>query len=428
MNKLKVLVIGSGGREHVICWKLAQSKKISKLYCAPGNAGTAKIAENVPIGAEEINALADFATEKKIDFTAVGPETALVNGVVDEFEKRGLTIFGPSKQAAIIEGSKIFTRDLLKKYGIPSAEFAVFSDAEKALDFLHDKGAPIVAKADGLAAGKGAIVCQTIEEAENAINKILVEKAFGEAGNKMLLEEFLQGEEASFFAFSDGTTIKTMPSSQDHKRVFDNNIGLNTGGMGAYSPAPILTKELEKKAIETIMQPTIDAMKKEGREFKGILYAGLMITKQGPKVVEFNCRFGDPETQVILPRLKSDLLPILQSCIDGTLEKQEIKWKKKACTCVVMASGGYPEHYEKGKEIFGLEKAAKSKDTVIFHAGTKMENKKVLTNGGRVLGVTALGKTIKESIDKAYAAVAKISFEKMHYRKDIGYRALQKGN
>lgn len=429
MADYTVLVIGSGGREHAICWKLAQSKKIGKLFCTPGNAGTAAIAENVSINAEDISALADFAETKKIDLTIVGPEAALVKGIVDEFQKRGLNIFGPSKQAAIIEGSKSFTRDLLKKYNIPSAEYAVFTQAEKALAYLKEKDMmPIVVKADGLAAGKGVIVCQTIQQAEEAIKKILVEKDFGEAGNKLVLEEFLVGEEASYLAFSDGTTIKPMASSQDHKRVFDNDEGANTGGMGAYSPAPVITKEIEAHVLETIMQPTIDAMKKEGREYKGVLYAGLMITKNGPKVLEFNARFGDPETQVILPRLETDLLPILLACINGTLAEQEVKWKESACTCVVMASGGYPEHYEKGKEIFGLEQAAKEKNAVVFHAGTKLENGKVLTNGGRVLGVTALGKNIKESIANAYNAVGKISFEKMHYRKDIGHRALEREN
>ncbi len=423
---MKVLVVGSGAREHAICWKLAQSEKVSEIFCAPGNAGTSEIATNVPISAEDIAALVDFAKKEKIDLSVIGPETPLVKGIVDEFKKHGLKAFGPSKKAAIIEGSKVFTRDLLKKYNIPSAEYAVFTDAAKAKEYLQKKGAPIVAKADGLAAGKGVIVCQTVKEAEEAINKILVEKAFGEAGNKLMLEEFLDGEEASFLAFSDGKTVKPMVSSQDHKRAFDNDTGPNTGGMGAYSPAPVVTKELEKEIMEKIMQPTINAMKKEGKEYRGVLYAGLMINKSGPKVLEFNCRFGDPETQVILPRLESDLLEIMLACINGTLAKQEINWSEDACTCVVIASGGYPDNYEKGKEIFGLEQAARLKDTVVFHAGTKLENGRVLSSGGRVLGVTATGANIRESIVAAYNAVSKISFEKMHYRQDIGHRALKR--
>jgi phosphoribosylamine--glycine ligase len=426
MQKQTVLIVGSGGREHAIALALSKSKKIGKIFCAPGNAGTATIAENIPISAEDITALANFAAEKKIDLTVVGPEAPLVNGIVDSFESRKLKIFGPNKNAAIIEGSKSFTRDLLKKYNIPSAEYVVFTEAEKALAYLKQKCVPIVVKADGLAAGKGVIVCQTMQEAEDAIKKILVEKAFGEAGNKLILEEFLDGEEASYLAFSDGESIKPMASAQDHKRALDNDVGANTGGMGAYSPAPVVTEKLEKEVLETIMFPTIQAMKKEGREYKGVLYAGLMITEQGPKVLEFNARFGDPETQVILPRLKGDLFEILLACIDGSLEKQKVSWSKEACTCVVLASGGYPEHYEKGIEIFGLDAAAKVNHAVVFHAGTKLENKKVLTNGGRVLGVTALGKTIKDSIQTAYAAVEKISFEKMHYRKDIGHRALER--
>ncbi|MDP2973848.1 MAG: phosphoribosylamine--glycine ligase, partial [Candidatus Diapherotrites archaeon] len=402
---MRILIIGSGGREHALAWKIAQSKQVKQVFIAPGNAGTASVGKNIDIGANDFAKMATFAEKEKIDLTIVGPEDPLVNGIVDFFQEKGLNIFGPDKKAAIIEGSKTFCRNLLKKYGIPSAEFASFDSAEKAKDYLHKKGAPIVVKADGLAAGKGAVVCDELQEAEQAIDKMMVKKEFGEAGSRVVLEEKLVGEECSFIVFSDGKNIQPMVSSQDHKPVFDNDKGLNTGGMGAYSPAPVVTKQLEKEILGKIMQPTVDALRKEGRLFKGVLYGGLMITEHGPKVIEFNCRFGDPETQVILPRLESDLVPILQGCIDGKLAKQKIKWSKKACCCVAMASGGYPGHYEKGKEIFGLKEAAKLLETVVFHAGTKQENGKILTNGGRVLGVIALGKTIKGSIDNAYNAV-----------------------
>ncbi len=423
---MRVLVIGSGGREHAIAWKIAQSNKVKQVFIAPGNAGTASVGKNIDIAANDFAKLAAFAEKEKIDLTVVGPEDPLVNGIVDFFQEKGLNIFGPNKKAAIIEGSKTFCRDLLRKYDIPSAEYKAFDSAEKAKDYLHEKGAPIVVKADGLAAGKGAVVCDTVEEAEKAIDKMMVEKVFGEAGSRVVLEEKLVGEECSFIVFSDGKNIQPMVSSQDHKPVFDNDKGPNTGGMGAYSPAPVVTKQLEKEILGKIMQPAVDALRKEGRLFKGVLYGGLMITAQGPKVIEFNCRFGDPETQVILPRLESDLVPILQGCIDGKLAGQEVKWGKNACCCVAMASGGYPGHYEKGKDIFGLKEAAKLPETVVFHAGTKQENGKILSNGGRVLGVTALGSTIKESIDNAYKAVNRIKFEGMHYRKDIGQKALRR--
>ncbi|MBN2066961.1 MAG: phosphoribosylamine--glycine ligase [Candidatus Diapherotrites archaeon] len=425
---MKVLVIGSGGREHALAWKLSKSKEVEQVFIAPGNAGTALVGTNVEIGVNDFEKLAEFAQSEEIGLTVVGPEDPLVNGIVDFFQERGLQIFGPGKKAAIIEGSKIFTRDLLQKYGIPSAEYKAFTGAEEAKAYLHEKGAPIVAKADGLAAGKGVIVCETFEEAEKAIGQILIEKEFGEAGNRLVLEEKLLGEEVSYMVFSDGKTIKPMVSSQDHKPAFDNDKGPNTGGMGAYSPAPVVTGELEVEVLETIMQPTIDAMRKEGKEYKGVLYAGLMITKQGPKVLEFNCRFGDPETQAILPRLDSDLLPILQSCMGKTLSEQEVKWSSRACCCVVMASGGYPGKYEKGKGIFGLGEAAKLPATVVFHAGTRQEASKVLSNGGRVLGVTALGDTIKESIANSYRAVDLIKFEGAYFRKDIGQKALNREN
>ena len=424
---MKVAVIGKGGREHTLVWKIAQSKDVESVYCIPGNAGTAGIAENVELEDSSFEGIAKFVEENDIWLTVVGPEDPLVEGIVDFFQARGLNVFGPSKKAAIIEGSKIFTRELLKKYGIPSAEFGAFDNANDALAYLKEKGAPIVVKADGLAAGKGAIVCETMEEAEKAVKQIVVEKAFGEAGNRIILEEKLVGEEASYLVFTDGKTIKPMASSQDHKRIFDGDKGQNTGGMGAYSPAPVVTEELEKEVLETIMQPTVDAMREEGMEFNGILYGGLMVTENGPKVVEFNCRFGDPEAQPLLMRLESDLVPILQACMDGTLAEQEVKWSGKAACCVVMASGGYPGSYEKGKEIFGLGEAGELPDTMVFHAGTKLDNGKAVTNGGRVLGVTALGNSIAESIEKAYSAVDKISFDGAQFRKDIGKKALDRG-
>ncbi|MCX6799287.1 MAG: phosphoribosylamine--glycine ligase [Candidatus Diapherotrites archaeon] len=421
---MKVLVLGSGGREHALAWKIAQGKGVEKVFIAPGNAGTATVGQNVDIGVNDFEKISDFALKEKISLVVVGPEDPLVNGIVDFLAEKGISAFGPSKKAAMIEGSKVFTRDLLAKYRIPSAEYSAFTDAESAKAYLRKKGAPIVVKADGLAAGKGVIVCETEVEAEQAIDRIIVAKEFGAAGAKVILEEKLVGEEASYLAFTDGKTVVPMASSQDHKRAFDNDAGPNTGGMGAYSPAPVVTKKIEKEVLGKIMFPAIEAMRKEGRPYKGVLYAGLMITEKGPRVLEFNCRFGDPETQVILPRMQSDLVHVLQACIGGTLAEHKVKWSKKACTCVVMASGGYPGSYEKGKEIFGLEKAAKLRDSVVFHAGTRLENGKVVSSGGRVLGVTALGKAIGESIANAYKAVALISFEKMHFRKDIGQKAL----
>ena len=388
---MKVLIVGSGGREHAIAWKISQSALVEKIFCAPGNEGTKETGENVNINAEDTNGIVSFAKKNSIDLVIVGPEAPLVNGLVDELKKEGIRAFGPSKKAAILEGSKAFARELLKKYHIPSADFACFENAQEALNYLHKKGAPIVVKADGLAAGKGAIVCETIKEAEDAIQKIMVEKEFGDAGKIVILEEKLLGEEASYLAFTDGTAMIPMASSQDHKRIFDGDLGPNTGGMGAYSPAPIVDSKTEEFILKKILAPTIDAMKKEGREYKGVLYAGLMITRNGPRVIEFNCRFGDPETQVILPRLKSDLIPILLGCIDGTLPAKEAKWKSDACTCVVIASKGYPSKYEKGKEIRGLKDIT---GATVFHAGTKKENGKILTSGRRVLGISALGSTI----------------------------------
>ena len=421
--EMKILLIGSGGREHALAWKIRQSAQCEKLFCAPGNAGTSQIAENIPINAEDIKALLDFVRKEKISLTVVGPDNSLALGIVDEFEAKGMKIFGPGKKAAMIESSKIFAKKLMQKYNIPTAFAQEFSSPEEAVAFVKKKGAPIVVKADGLALGKGVIICNSVSEAENAVKKIMVEKAFGSAGEKILLEEFLEGEEASYFAFSDGKNILPLVSSQDHKQVFDDDKGPNTGGMGAYSPAPVVSKAVEKKILQGIMQKTINAMRSEGTPYKGVLYAGLMIKGGEVKVIEFNARFGDPETQAILPRMESDIVEIMLACIEGKLAEKKIFWGENPCTCVVLASGGYPGHYEKNKEIFGLQKTGSA---IVFHAGTKTENGKILTNGGRVLGVSALGKTIEESIQNAYSAVSKISFEKMHFRKDIGKKALKR--
>lgn len=423
---MKILVIGSGGREHTLCWKIAQSDKVEQVYCAPGNAGTSLVAENVGINVTDVAKLAEFAKRNGVDMTVVGPEAPLVEGIVDEFEKQGLRIFGPSRAASFLEGSKIFTKNLLRKYRIPSAEYETFTNSAEAIAYIEQKGAPIVVKADGLAAGKGVIVAKTTAEANQAVKSILDDRIFGEAGDRVLVEECLVGEEASILAFTDGKTILPLVSSQDHKRVNDNDEGPNTGGMGAYSPAPVVTDKLMKEVYKKILVPTVEGMKKEGAPYKGILYCGLMITKKGPMVLEYNVRFGDPETQVILPRMKTDLVDLFDAVIDGKLRGKKIEWDPRACVSIVMASGGYPGKYEKGKEITGLDEAAKLKDTVVFHAGTKLdgETEKVVTSGGRVLGVTALGEGIKGAIDAAYAATAKISFDGAHYRKDIGKKAL----
>ncbi|MBU0686984.1 MAG: phosphoribosylamine--glycine ligase [Candidatus Margulisbacteria bacterium] len=423
---MKILVIGSGGREHTLCWKIKQSPKVEQVYCAPGNAGTALVAENLGIAATDIAKLAEFAERNKIDMTVVGPEAPLVEGIVDEFEKRGLRVFGPSRKAAYLEGSKIFSKNIMKKYNVPTADFKVFTESADAIEYIEQKGAPLVVKADGLAAGKGVFVAKNTEEAIDAVKTILDDEVFGEAGSQIIIEDCLMGEEASILAFTDGKTIIPMASSQDHKRVNDNDEGPNTGGMGAYSPAPVVTDALMKKINDEILIPTIKGMEKEGVPYKGVLYCGVMVTKDGPSVLEFNVRFGDPETQVILPRMKTDIVDLFDAVIDGKLKDKKIDWENKDCVCVVMASGGYPGKYEKGIEIKGLEAAAKLKDTVVFHAGTALDGEKIVTSGGRVLGVTALGKGIKAAIDAAYAAVSKISFEGAHYRKDIGKRALNR--
>ena len=424
---MKVLVIGGGGREHALTWKVSQSPKVTKMYAAPGNAGIAGLAECVPIKADDIAGLLAFAKARSIDLTIVGPEGPLSMGIVDEFAKAGLRIFGPSGKAAEIESSKRFSKDLMNKYGIPTAAYGVFTDRAAAGAYVREKGAPIVVKADGLAAGKGVVVAETVDEALKALDMIMNDKAFGAAGDRVVIEECLTGEEASFMAFSDGRTVAPMASSQDHKRVFDLDKGPNTGGMGAYSPAPVVTKELEKKVMDTIMVPTIRAMEKEGRLFKGVLYAGLMIRDNEAKVLEFNARFGDPETQPVMARLDTDLIEIIESILEGRLSAQEIAWKPEPAVCVVMASGGYPGSYAKGKEIKGLDQAAGHKGVMVFHSGTSLKDGRIVTDGGRVLGVTGLGPVIAAAVDNAYAAVREISFEGAHYRRDIGARALETG-
>lgn len=420
---MKILVIGGGGREHALVWKIAQSPKVEKIYCAPGNAGIAGLAECVDIKVEDLDGLAEFAKANQIDLTVVGPEVPLTMGVVDRFEKDNLRIFGPAKNAAIIEGSKEFSKDIMVKYGVPTAAYGSFTDAASALAYIDKVGAPIVVKADGLAAGKGVVVAMDVAAAKQAVNDIMADQVFGSAGSKVVIEEFLDGEEVSVLAFSDGKTVVPMVSAQDHKRAYDNDEGPNTGGMGAYSPAPIYTHEMEKFVLENVLKPTVDGMAKEGRLYKGVLYAGLMVTKDGIKVLEFNARFGDPETQAVLMRLDSDLVEIMEAVIDGKLAEQEIKWQQKPAVCVVVAAGGYPKSYRKGDEITGLAEA--NQNAVVFHAGTKFADGKVVSNGGRVLGVTAMGDDIKGAIDNAYAAVDKIHFADCFCRRDIGHRAIK---
>ncbi|MDS1029009.1 phosphoribosylamine--glycine ligase [Bacillota bacterium LX-D] len=421
---MKILVVGSGGREHALVWKLAQSPRAEKIYCAPGNGGIAKLAECIPIKAEDIDGLLSFALQEKIDLTVVGPEASLVRGIADLFQANGLKIFAPTQKAAEIEGSKSLAKILMTKYHLPTADYATFEEVGEAKDFIRKLGAPCVVKADGLAAGKGVIVAATIEEALESVENMMCGQAFGEAGAKVLVEEYLQGEEVSVLAFTDGKVVRPMVWSQDHKRVYDGDQGPNTGGMGAYSPPKTYSDELNRQILETVLQPIIDGLANEGRFYQGVIYAGLMLTKDGPKVLEFNARFGDPETQPVLMRLETDLIDIIEAILNERLEEIEITWKKEASVCVVLASGGYPGNYDKGMVITGLDQAEKLGDIQIFHAGTALQNGKYVTNGGRVLGVAALGKDVKTALDKAYEAVKFIDFEGMHYRKDIGYRAL----
>ncbi len=425
---MKVLVIGSGGREHTLVWKITQSPKVSKVYCAPGNAGISKLARCVNIGADNIEELVDFVQKEKIDLTVVGPELPLSQGIVNEFNKQGLRIFGPSKEAAEIESSKVFSKYLLKKYHIPTANYEVFQNSKKALNYIQQQTFPLVIKADGLAAGKGVFIVENLAEARDALNALMDEKQFGEAGRQVIIEEFLEGEEVSILAFCDGRTIVPMVSSQDHKKIFDNDQGPNTGGMGAYSPVPFYPDEFEKRVLEEILKPTVKGLQSEGREYRGVLYAGLVLTKEGPKVLEFNARFGDPETQVVLPRLKTDLVDILNAVIEGSLHKINIKWEDNAAVCVVVASGGYPGRYQKDKVINGLERLEKMKDIIAFHAGTKFQDGKIVTSGGRVLGITAWDDTISKAKEKAYEGVEEIYFEDMYYRKDIAAKATKEKN
>ena len=423
---MQVLVIGGGGREHTLVWKLAQSKKVTKLYAAPGNPGMKDLAECVDLDIADLDGLADWAEKHAIDLTVVGPEAPLVAGIVDVFKARGLTIFGPSAKAAEIEGSKIFSKELMEKYGVPTAFFKVCDNLADARAFVEEKGAPIVIKADGLAAGKGVVVAMTRDEALAALDEMMGAHKFGSAGNRVVIEEFMEGEEASLLAFTDGKTIVPMLAAQDHKRVNDGDQGPNTGGMGAYCPAPVMTDALKEKTVKEVLRPIVDALAKEGRPYSGCLYAGLMIKGDSVKVVEFNARFGDPETQVVLPLLKSDLAEIMVACANGTLTPDLVEWSDKAAVCVVMASGGYPASYMKGIPITGLKAANAMDDVVVFHAGTREEDGKILTNGGRVLGVTAVADDIPSAQQKAYDAVDKIHFDGAHYRQDIAWRALRR--
>lgn len=423
---LNILVIGQGGREHTIVWKIAQSPLVEKIYCAPGNAGIAQIAETVSIG-DDFAELADWAESKNIDLTVVGPEAPLAAGIVDIFRERGLSVFGPDKQAARLEGSKDFAKQLMVKNDIPTAAYRTFVDADEAIDYIKTNDTSVFVKADGLAAGKGVIPGRTIDEAIQAVKTILVDKAFGDAGNSVVIEEELIGEEASFTVLTDGYNCLPFVSSQDHKMSHDGDTGKNTGGLGAYSPAPVMTPELHDYVMESVVYPTVKGMEDIESPFKGVLYVGLMITDAGPKVLEFNCRFGDPEAQVLLPRLKSDLVPLMMACIDGTLNQHtDVAWHTEAAACVVMASGGYPNPYKTGKTITSLADAESIKGVTVFHAGTKQDGENVVTAGGRVLGVTALADDLKSAIEQAYHGVSAIHFDDAHWRKDIGYRALSR--
>lgn len=423
---MKVLVIGGGGREHALVWKLSQSSQVDKIYCAPGNAGISELAECIDFGQKGFDALIDFIKYEGIDLTIVGPEEPLSKGIVDSIEKEGRKVLGPNKKAAQLESSKVFAKDFMKRYGIPSAEYRVFTSYVHAEDYVKMKGTPIVIKADGLAAGKGVFIAGTMDEATEALRLIMKDKAFGDAGNRVVVEELIEGEEASFMVFCDGNTVVPMASSQDHKRVFDGDAGPNTGGMGAYSPAPVITEELETVIMEKIMAPVMKGLRMEGISYKGILYAGLMIRDNKPYVLEFNCRLGDPETQPVLARLDTDLVDIAYAIANGKLAEMDIKWKPETAVCVVLASKGYPGNYEKGKIITGLETMKEQEDVFVFHSGTTFKDENIVTTGGRVLGVTALGIGITEAREKAYKAIKHIHFDGMHYRKDIAHRAIKR--
>lgn len=423
---MRVLVVGGGGREHALCWKIAQSPRVSELYCAPGNGGIAKVAKIVDIGTEDVEGLLRFAKDNKIDVTVVGPEVPLVLGIVDLFEEEGLKAFGPSRKAAEIEGSKAFAKDFMKRHGIPTASFKVFKEPEEAKSWIRTQKKPLVVKASGLAAGKGSIVCEGEEEALQAIDLIMVKKAFGQAGNEVVVEERLYGQEVSFLCFCDGENLLPLSTSQDHKPLLDGDKGPNTGGMGAYSPVPFFDHNLERKVLERILWPTVKGLKEEGRPYKGVLYAGLMVDEKGePWVLEFNCRFGDPETQPLMVRMKGDLIEVILACIEGRLREVSIDWDPRPSVCVVMAQQGYPGPYEKGKEIKGLQDVEAMEDVWIFHAGTVLKEGKFYTSGGRILGVTALGRTYAEAIERAYIACSKVRWEGAYYRRDIGFKALR---
>ena len=417
---MKVLIVGGGGREHAIAYSVAKSSKVEKMYCAPGNAGIAELAECVPIGAMEFDKLVAFAKEKEIDLAIVGMDDPLVGGLIDEFEKAGIRAFGPRKNAAILEGSKAFSKDLMKKYEIPTAAYENFDNADEALAYLETAKFPIVLKADGLALGKGVLICNTLEEAKDGVKEIMLDKKFGASGNTMVVEEFMTGREVSVLSFVDGKTIKTMTSAQDHKRAKDGDQGLNTGGMGTFSPSPFYTKEVDEFCQKYVYQKTVDAMAAEGREFKGIIFFGLMLTEDGPKVLEYNARFGDPEAQVVLPRMKNDLIDVIEACIDGTLDQVDLQFEDNAAVCVVLASDGYPVSYEKGLPITGLDEFKKHEGYYCFHAGTKFNGDQIVTNGGRVLGVTAKGATLKEARANAYKATEWVKFDNKYMRHDIG--------
>lgn len=421
---MKILVVGGGGREHALVWKIAQSPLVEKVYCAPGNPGTAQLAENIAIGVDQLDRLLAFAFENRIDLTVVGPEQPLSLGIVDLFEAHGLKVFGPSQKAAFIEGSKAFSKDLMQKYSVPTAAYGVFTDQSEAEAFIERTGAPIVVKADGLAAGKGVIIAQTCAEAVAAVRDMLSGNAFGSAGSRVVIEEFLTGEEASFLVITDGRNVIPLASAQDHKAIYDGDRGPNTGGMGAYSPAPVVTPDIHEKAMQQVIRPTIDGMAAEGRPYRGVLYAGLMVKDGQVKTLEFNARFGDPECQPLLMRMKSDIVPVLMAVADGDLGSLSLEWHDKAAVCVVMATEGYPGDIRKGDPISGLEQASGLKDVYVFHAGTTVRDGTCVTNGGRVLGVTALGDTVQAAIDGAYQGVARINWPGVQFRTDIGRKAL----
>lgn len=422
---MNVLIIGGGGREHALAWRIRQSPRVRRVFAAPGNAGIAELADLVPVGADDIAGLVRFAQEARINLTVVGPELPLTLGIVDEFERHGLRIFGPRREAARLEGSKAFTKELLRRHNIPTGYFGVFSDPDDAVRYVHEVGAPIVVKADGLAAGKGVLLCHSLAEAEEAINEVMRTRLFGDAGERVVVEEMLVGEEVSFMAVTDGTTVLPLATSQDHKRAGDGDTGPNTGGMGAYSPAPIVTPALQTQVLREIMEPVVRALRLQGIEYRGVLYAGLMVTAAGPKVLEFNVRFGDPECQPLMLRLQTDLVEIMEACIDGRLAGHALTWDPRAAVCVVLAAGGYPGPVENGTVIRGLDAVRDQPNGVVFHAGTARRNDDIVTNGGRVLGVTALGATIREAVGHAYGMVDRIHWEGMHYRRDIACRALE---